>query len=283
MSGKKKEKGKGRKFVCLNEWVLNGPAYRALSCRARCLLVELYRKYQGEESGTNGNLYLSVRDAATALNCTKDTAAQAFDELEAFGFIRVAVKSGFSWKHGIATRWVLTEFPYANSLAEKIFMRLSEEKAKEIAAGLKRKWAEQNRIRAERSRKRKRERAAKLAAERKKRGPNHKDTVSLSQGQCPADKDSFGAQCPNHKDGFGQNGSESVLTTKTDLIYQDRAAVQALAAAPARAGRSGRNPLPAPASSPEITPIPSSPKNLARARAKKPRRTDLRGQQRTGD
>lgn len=117
---------KGRKIgdskhVRLQEWLLSSPAYRwNLSNVARCLLVELYRKYNGTN---NGKLFLSCRDAAELLSVSKDTAARGFRDLEERGFIKPASKSAFSVKARIATTWTLTEFPLGDALPTKDFMR----------------------------------------------------------------------------------------------------------------------------------------------------------------
>lgn len=121
--GKANAKGRSKgeaKHVRDYEWMLRSPAYRSLSCYARCLLHELKRLYMGEN---NGELFMSVRFAANVLGAHKDTAAKAFHELQDHGFIRPRIKSGFSWKPGQATTWILTEYEFAGQLATKDFMR----------------------------------------------------------------------------------------------------------------------------------------------------------------
>ena len=86
------------------EWMLASSAYRSLSCYARCLLVELYRRYNG---GNNGEISMSVREAAELLGCNKDTALKAFRELEERGFIKSNVKGAFTLKERHATTWIL--------------------------------------------------------------------------------------------------------------------------------------------------------------------------------
>lgn len=117
---KKKNKIGWEKHVRLHEWMLKHPSYRSLDCYSRCLLVELMRLYNGEN---NGDLGLSVRRAATLLNCNKDTAGKAFKTLEAKGFIKIKTKGSFSWKVRHSTTWILTEHSYAGALATKSFMR----------------------------------------------------------------------------------------------------------------------------------------------------------------
>jgi DNA-binding transcriptional MocR family regulator len=63
------------------------PAWRALSTTAQALYVWLKLEWRGPAGNNNGRIRLSVRDAATKLGVSKDTAAGAFRELQAKGFI----------------------------------------------------------------------------------------------------------------------------------------------------------------------------------------------------
>ena len=115
-----KGRSKGERFVQLHEWILNCPAYRGLSCYARCLHTELHRRFNGTN---NGDIVMSVRQAAALLNCNKDTANNAFKELEAKGFIRPNQKGAFDHKARHATTWILAEKAHNGELATKDFMR----------------------------------------------------------------------------------------------------------------------------------------------------------------
>lgn len=121
---RKRRGPKHDKHVRLYSWLLMSEAWRSLSCEARALLIELAGLYNGEN---NGELFLSVRDAARRINTGKSTAARAFDELMARGFIRPHVLGAFSRKVRHATSWVLTEFPIGDHVARgeatKDFMR----------------------------------------------------------------------------------------------------------------------------------------------------------------
>ena len=103
------------RFVQLHHWEMDCPAYRHLSVRGRALLLEFRRLYNG---ANNGEIYLSVRQAAALLNCCKDTAAKALEELEEKGWIRPMDKGSFQWKaHAdgtrtkLATTWRITNQP----------------------------------------------------------------------------------------------------------------------------------------------------------------------------
>ena len=116
---KKKKKNIYDKHVRLHEWMLKHHSYRSLSCCSRCLLVELMRCYNGEN---NGHVGLSIRQAATRLNCNKDTASKAFKELQRLGFIKIKAKGSFRFKERHSTTWILTEYSYAGALPTKEFM-----------------------------------------------------------------------------------------------------------------------------------------------------------------
>jgi hypothetical protein len=93
--------------VRLYRWELESAAYRSLGLRARCLLVELKALYNGSN---NGELFLSVRDAAARLKTGLHQATAAFRELADRGFIKPRQRGSFHWKQRHATSWLLTEF-----------------------------------------------------------------------------------------------------------------------------------------------------------------------------
>lgn len=108
------------RHVRLYLWLLKSTAYQALDCTARTLLVEFYALYNGMN---NGELFLSVREAARRLGVAPNTALKAIRQLEAKGFIRPNQRGSFDWKGGAATSWILTEYEHAGQLATKDFMR----------------------------------------------------------------------------------------------------------------------------------------------------------------
>lgn len=110
------------KHVRLHRWLLKSPAWHDASLVERCLLVELYDLYNGEN---NGWLFLSVRDAARRLRIGKNTAQRGLTGLQAKGFIRQCQRGSFDWKSHQATSWILTEFPYNGQPPTKDFMRWS--------------------------------------------------------------------------------------------------------------------------------------------------------------
>lgn len=63
------------------------PAWKALSTTAQALYPWLKFAWRGPQANNNGKIRLSVRQAARALGVGPDTAARAFHELQAKGFI----------------------------------------------------------------------------------------------------------------------------------------------------------------------------------------------------
>jgi DNA-binding GntR family transcriptional regulator len=100
----------GGRYVRLPEYLLDCPAWQSLDCAARCLYVELARRYRGPDSN-NGKIPYSVREAASALRISKDTANRALLDLQERGFLKIAKDSGFNIKGRISREWLLTEFP----------------------------------------------------------------------------------------------------------------------------------------------------------------------------
>lgn len=116
------------RHVRLHYWMMDSAAWRHMRPIARALLVQLYSLFNGMN---NGDLFLSVRDAAQALNVTANTAMKAFGELETHGFIRARQRGAFTLKIRHATTWILTEFPHGTELPTKDFMRWAPPAGKE--------------------------------------------------------------------------------------------------------------------------------------------------------
>ena len=107
MSGKKKYTGP--LFVTLYYWEMDCLAYRHLSVYGRALLLEFRRLYN---THNNGKISMAVRQAAKLLNCCKDTAVKALEELEDKGWIRLTSKGSFSQKtEKTASEWRITNHP----------------------------------------------------------------------------------------------------------------------------------------------------------------------------
>jgi predicted transcriptional regulator len=81
-------------------------AWRSLSGTAVKVYVELRRRYNG---GNNGDLSLSLDEAARLLHLGKATVGRAFVELEAKGFVRMTSRG--RWYGRQATTYAVTDRP----------------------------------------------------------------------------------------------------------------------------------------------------------------------------
>ena len=77
------------KHAALPLLTLSSPAWRALSSAAQALYPWLVMEFKGTQFNNNGKIRLSVRQAALKMGVSKDTAARAFYDLQAKGFIKV--------------------------------------------------------------------------------------------------------------------------------------------------------------------------------------------------
>ena len=119
---------KGERFVKLDHWLLKTPAWQALGPVARAIYVELAQRYNGSN---NGEIALSVRDAAKLVHVAKDTATKAFRELEDKGFVIRVVCGSFNWKLRHATTWELTAYAMGEIPPSKQFARWTDQKVKD--------------------------------------------------------------------------------------------------------------------------------------------------------
>lgn len=109
----RREKGKyvDGPFIPLTLGVKQSEAWASLSMQARLIYLELRGKLAKDPRENNGRVHLSTRDAARAVGLKKaDTAASAFHELQAKGFIVVTrLGSLGSEGYGKATEYRITE------------------------------------------------------------------------------------------------------------------------------------------------------------------------------
>ncbi|SFU38582.1 hypothetical protein SAMN02799631_00369 [Methylobacterium sp. 174MFSha1.1] len=114
---------KAADHVRLYAWFMDSAAWRDLTPVARALYVLLKALYKGNN---NGLLVLSVRQVVEELHISKSTAAKAFLELQAHGFIEAVIRGSFGGrKDRRATEWLLTEHrcDVTGNLPSKRFMR----------------------------------------------------------------------------------------------------------------------------------------------------------------
>ena len=110
--GKRYPKSKlppGLTFAAMYEWEMALPAWRMMSAHGRCLVLELRRKYN---TRNNGEIVMSVREAAELLHCNKDTAHRALREVQAKGWAIPTQMGHFDQKtNKTATTWRITNQP----------------------------------------------------------------------------------------------------------------------------------------------------------------------------
>lgn len=102
--------GIASRYVRLNHYMLNCPAWRALDAVARAIYVDMSKRYAGPGSN-NGRIPYAVREGVSELRISKATVSRALAKLIEHGFIRPTTKGAFSLKRRHATEWLLTEHP----------------------------------------------------------------------------------------------------------------------------------------------------------------------------
>lgn len=90
-------------YTPLSYRMTQSDAWRSLSGPAVKVLLELCNRYNG---GNNGDLSLSLDDAAHLLGIGKSTAHRAFEELAEKGFIELVARG--RWIRGEASTWRVT-------------------------------------------------------------------------------------------------------------------------------------------------------------------------------
>ena len=81
------------KYARILLYVVNTDAWRALGTASHSLFILLSLEWKGPKYNNNGKITLSARQAAERMGVTRDTAAKAFRDLQAKGFI-VVTKGG---------------------------------------------------------------------------------------------------------------------------------------------------------------------------------------------
>ena len=107
----------------MQRWVMQTPAWRALSPTAQALYVWLRFEWKGKHQNNNGKIRLSVRQAAYRLGISVNPANKAFHELQAKGFLHVTEAGALGVK-GLARgpSYELTEEPLpSHQVARNLF------------------------------------------------------------------------------------------------------------------------------------------------------------------
>ena len=89
MGRDKRNEARGEHFAPMVRNTMNTPAWRALSPSAQALYPWLKLEWRGPKANNNGRIALSVRQAAERMGVGVNTAARAFHDLQAKGFLVV--------------------------------------------------------------------------------------------------------------------------------------------------------------------------------------------------
>ena len=94
-------------------------AWRALRPTAQALYPWLKLNWKGPKNNNNGQIQFSARQAAKAMGVSLNTAASAFLDLQAKGFIRVTAIAELGTEgQGKATSYEITELAYSRNVNE---------------------------------------------------------------------------------------------------------------------------------------------------------------------
>ena len=118
--GKINRKGRSKfePFVRLHRGVTNSAAWKSLCCEARCLLIEIWARHNGQN---NGRIPYSRREARHALHVGSRKVQVAFQELQDRGFVILRTKGTFDCKQRHATEWEITTEPCDDKPAKRLY------------------------------------------------------------------------------------------------------------------------------------------------------------------
>jgi hypothetical protein len=110
------------RYVRLDYYLLDTPAWSSLDATCRALYVEIKRRHNGFN---NGKIPYSVREGAKAFHLGVGTISRKLNILQERGFLIAEQKGAFDWKVRHSTRWRLTEtiVEETGELATKEFAR----------------------------------------------------------------------------------------------------------------------------------------------------------------
>lgn len=139
MPSKRNRKGRSRPsehFARLTRSIMEEPAWGAMPTRAQALYPWLMLEWRGQDHNNNGKVRLSVRQAAQKMGVSTNTAAAAFHDLQAKGFIVVREKAVLGLEgHAKSPAYELTDFPMPGivpQVGRKLFREWREGKDFEV-------------------------------------------------------------------------------------------------------------------------------------------------------
>lgn len=110
MGRDKRSESRVEHFAKMLRSTMQTEAWRALSPMAQALYPWLLLEWHGPKANNNGRITLSVRQAAGAMGIGVNTAARAFHDLQAKGFVAVRKQAQLGIKgQATATEYELTE------------------------------------------------------------------------------------------------------------------------------------------------------------------------------
>lgn len=92
-------------YIKLHRGVTDSEAWKSLSCEARCVVLEVWARHNGQN---NGRIVLSHREVRQALHIAPRRVVRAFREAVDRGFLIERSKGSFNCKVARATEWEIT-------------------------------------------------------------------------------------------------------------------------------------------------------------------------------
>jgi hypothetical protein len=109
------------RFIRLTHNILDSEAWRKASLGCRCLVLEIWRRYNGRN---NGSISFSRREAQAALKCGPVQAVRYLREAQERGFIVATQRGSLNGDgDGKATRWGVTMESFGEQKATRDFLR----------------------------------------------------------------------------------------------------------------------------------------------------------------
>ena len=117
-------------YTTIIRHTMETPAWRALTSTAQALYPWIKLEWRSTQYNNNGEIRLSARQAASKLGITTDTAARAFQDLQAKGFIHItkAARLGVGGE-GKSPKYEITELALPKvekSKPRKLYLEWSE-------------------------------------------------------------------------------------------------------------------------------------------------------------
>lgn len=107
-------------FIKIDRYVLKTDAWKSLTPADKAVYLILLDRFKGNN---NGDISLSIREAAEHANIAKATAGKAFKNLEKKGFIKKRFEGSFSQKKRLSSEYELTHEGYNGRAPTKEFTR----------------------------------------------------------------------------------------------------------------------------------------------------------------